>query len=166
MSLIGAISDIKKKSSTLYFQEWQAQTERRVLAEQERERRKDRMMASALLENNNDTEDDTVSSMEYDDHHHPDPADIPMTEDQVNLLYLRTSGHLQNTAPDTEDPPRSPGRSVTKPQPRPFLKRGAGLARFNLPTDLEKQPNRVKKKQPKVKNIASKYTEVRSKIVT
>ena len=42
-------------------QEGQAETERRLLADQERERR--HMMK---LLDNNDTEDDTVSSMEYD----------------------------------------------------------------------------------------------------
>ena len=124
------------------------------------------MMNSALLDNNNDTEDDTVSSMEYDDNHHPqhqsDP-EIPMTEDQLNLLYLRGNLQLQKTEQDREELATSPPPEITKRKPRPFLKRGAGLARFNLPTDLDKQPNRVKKKQPKVKNIATKYTEVRPK---
>ena len=34
------------------------------------------------------------------------------------------------------------------------------MARFNLSTDLDKQPNRVKKKGPNVANVTSKYTEV------
>lgn len=122
------------------------------------------MMNSALLDNNNDTEDDTVSSMEYDDNHHPqhrsDHGGIPMTEDQVNLLYLRSNLQHQKTEMDNGELPTSPPPAKER-KPRPFLKRGAGLARFNLPTDLEKQPNRIKKKQPKVKNIATKYTEVR-----
>ena len=122
------------------------------------------MVNSALLDNNNDTEDDTVSSMEYDDNHHPQHQSDhgggrPMTEDQVNLLYLRSNLHLQKTEVDNEEPPTSPPADKER-KPRAFLKRGAGLARFNLPTDLEKQPNRIKKKQPKVKNIATKYTEV------
>ena len=119
------------------------------------------MMNSALLDNNNDTEDDTVSSMEYDDNHHPQHQSdhaIPMTEDQLNLLYLRGNLQLQKT--DHEDLLATSPPPLTERKPRPFLKRGAGLARFNLPTDLDKQPNRVKKKQPKVKNIATKYTEV------
>ena len=128
------------------------------------------MMNSALLDNNNDTEDDTVSSMEYDDNHHHPPHqlqsehDVPLTEDQRNLMYLRSNLHLQKTELENEEVPTSPP-PVTERKPRPFLKRGAGLARFNLPTDLEKQPNRIKKKQPKVKNIATKYTEVRSQII-
>ena len=43
--------------------------------------------------------------------------------------------------------------------PKPFLKRGAGLARFNLPTDPRKQPSRVRRKQPKVCNVKSKYSQ-------
>ena len=124
------------------------------------------MMNSALLDNNNDTEDDTVSSMEYDDNHHPQHQSeqvVPVTEDQVNLMYLRSNLHLQKAELDNEEVPTS-APPATERKPRPFLKRGAGLARFNLPTDLEKQPNRVKKKQPKVRNVATKYTEVRSQI--
>ena len=50
---------------------------------------------------------------------------------------------------------------VVQRKPKPYLKRGTGLARFNLSTDLEKQPNRIlKKKQPNIKNLPSKYHEV------
>ena len=44
-------------------------------------------------------------------------------------------------------------------QPKPYLKRGSGLARFNLPTDPKKQPSRVKKKQPMITNVKSKYNQ-------
>ena len=47
------------------LQEWQSDTERKILAEQERERSLNMRKNVALLDNN-DTEDDTVSSMEYD----------------------------------------------------------------------------------------------------
>ena len=79
-----------------------------------------------------------------------------MTEDQLNLLYLRNNSRQ---AVQAEPPAHS--AKVEERRPRPYLKRGSGLARFNLSTDLEKQPNRVKKKVTNITNLTSKYTEVR-----
>ena len=44
-------------------------------------------------------------------------------------------------------------------QPKLFLKSGAGLVRFDLPTAPKKQPSKVKKKQPMVTNVKSKYNQ-------
>ena len=46
-----------------------------------------------------------------------------------------------------------------KVEPRPFLKRGSGLARFKLSTDLAQLPCRVRRRQPNVTRIQSRYTE-------
>ena len=46
-----------------------------------------------------------------------------------------------------------------KVEPRPFLKRGSGLARFKLSTDLTKLPCRVRRRQPNVTRIQTRYTE-------
>ena len=63
---------------------------------------------------------------------------------------LDWNGELHETPPQT---------NLEVKEPRPFLRRGAGLARFNLPTDPNKQPSRVKRKQPKVVNVKSKFNE-------
>ena len=70
------------------LQEWQSETERKILVEQERERSRSMRKTVALLDNN-DTEDDTVSSMEYDnDHHEIGPSVPPKLVNISSLLQL------------------------------------------------------------------------------
>jgi hypothetical protein len=43
-------------------------------------------------------------------------------------------------------PPLRPAGSGGGAEPRPFLKRGSGLSRFNLPPDPALQPSRLKRR--------------------
>ena len=113
----------------------------------------------------NDTEDDTVSSMEYDreDENYVcnESANTEKEQNKKNpvsfddILFLKKSLNMQ----DLEEPKPTPEDEDNKIVPKPYLKRGSGLARFNLPTDLNHLPYRKRKQRPNIKNISSKYTQ-------
>ena len=69
------------------LQEWQSETEMKILAEQERERSRSMRKTVALLDNN-DTEDDTVSSMEYDNDHHEISTSVPTKLVNIKLYFI------------------------------------------------------------------------------
>ena len=113
----------------------------------------------------NDTEDDTVSSMEYDreDENYVcnESANTEKEQNKKNpvsfddILFLKKSLNMQ----DVEEPKPTQEDEDNKIVPKPYLKRGSGLARFNLPTDLNHLPYRKRKQRPNIKNISSKYTQ-------
>ena len=83
------------------LQEWQSETERKILVEQERERSRSMRKTVALLDNN-DTEDDTVSSMEYDNDHHEIVPSVPPK--LVNITLFGDSNSSKNHSyPHLED---------------------------------------------------------------
>ena len=118
-----------------------------------------------LMGDTNDTEDDTVSSMEYDreDENYVcnESANTEKEQNKKNpvsfddILFLKKSLNMQ----DLEEPKPTPEDEDNKIVPKPYLKRGSGLARFNLPTDLNHLPYRKRKQRPNIKNISSKYTQ-------
>ena len=118
-----------------------------------------------LMGDTNDTEDDTVSSMEYDreDENYVcnDSANTDKEQNKKNpvsfddILFLKKSLNMQ----DVEEPKPTQEDQANKIVPKPYLKRGSGLARFNLPTDLNHLPYRKRKQRPNIKNISSKYTQ-------
>ena len=118
-----------------------------------------------LMGDTNDTEDDTVSSMEYDrEDENYVCNDLANTEKEQNkknpvsfddILFLKKSLNMQ----DVEEPKPTQEGQDNKIVPKPYLKRGSGLARFNLPTDLNHLPYRKRKQRPNIKNISSKYTQ-------
>ena len=118
-----------------------------------------------LMGDTNDTEDDTVSSMEYDreDENYVcnESANTEKEQNKKNpvsfddILFLKKSLNMQ----DVEEPKPTQEDQDNKIAPKPYLKRGSGLARFNLPTDLNHLPYRKRKQRPNIKNISSKYTQ-------
>ena len=131
-----------------------------------------------------DTEDDTVSSMEYDDtldrEEEPRVARENGGENKMavgqsigdTITFLKRNPNFQKHDQkadsiskvqenhDQSDEQISGSNSARrKIEPRPFLKRGSGLARFKLSTDLSQLPCRVRRRQPDVSRVQSKYTE-------
>ena len=107
--------------------------------------------------------------MEYDEDIHRENMDDHVDENLVinesvnplhypDMTFIRRASN-ENDFQNLQNPPSDLRQNEEKRKPRPFLKRGSGLARYNLPTDLNHLPCRVKRKQPNVKNIQSKYTQ-------
>ena len=78
----------------------------------------------------------------------------PATDD---LTFIKRNPNFQEPGP-AEQPPDTAAAARTR-APKPYLKRGSGLARFNLPTDLSSLPCRVRRSQPRVRGVQSKYTQ-------
>ena len=135
-----------------------------------------------------DTEDDTVSSMEYDDTLDREEEQLRVTRENGGenrmavgqsigdtITFLKRNPNFQKHDQkadnstgiskvqenhDQSDEQISGSNSARrKIEPRPFLKRGSGLARFKLSTDLSQLPCRVRRRQPDVSRVQSKYTE-------
>ena len=135
-----------------------------------------------------DTEDDMVSSMEYDvsmerEEEYEDKKEENGGENKMaigqsigdSITFLKRNAKFHRNDQDQEDSTclhtdiqkhhdqeqisGSDFKVQGKVEPRPFLKRGSGLARFKMSTDLTKLPCRVKRRQPNVTRIQSRYTE-------
>ena len=142
----------------MLLQDWQASTELKI-----REQQRLEVAGSGLQvgEATQDTEDDTVSSMEYEEYS-PGPGPeqrqragtaAPASDD---LTFIKRNPNFQEPGPAEQPPEAAAARTRA---PRPYLKRGSGLARFNLPTDLSSLPCRVRRSQPRVRGVQSKYTQ-------
>ena len=113
-----------------------------------------------------DTEDDLVSSMEYDDTADREWDQVQQNEQGNkkalsdsfgNITFLKRNANFQK---HDQNEDQVTGTDVMQRKgPRPFLKRGSGLARFKLSTDLSQLPCRVKRRPPNTRHIKSKYTE-------
>ena len=79
-------------------------------------------------------------------------------QDQEHSTCLQRNTDIQKHH-DQEQISGSDFKVQGKVEPRPFLKRGSGLARYKMSTDLTKLPCRVKRRQPNVTRIQSRYTE-------
>ena len=131
-----------------------------------------------------DTEDDTVSSMEYDDTLDREEEQPRVTRenggenkmavgqslgDTITFLkripnfqkHDQNIGSTSNSKDHDQSDEQISGSNFAQREiePRPFLKRGSGLARFKLSTDLSQLPCRVRRRQPDVSRVQSKYTE-------
>ena len=107
-----------------------------------------------------------VSSMEYDV-----TADRKLVQDQENkggnknelshsfgnITFLKRNANFPKH--DQNEDQVTGSDVMQRKEPRPFLKRGSGLARFKLSTDLSQLPCRVKRRPPNTRHIQSKYTE-------
>ena len=144
------------------IQDWQAATERKIQAQQKQEL--SQTFPVRIPADSNDTEDDTVSSMEYDgaqeENNHTANTSDNKQLNMMQLMDLRNSFNEMTFLKKNFVTEEVANKNDNKPrEPRPYLKRGAGLARFNLPTDLDHLPCRTRRKQPNVRNIKSKYTQ-------
>ena len=110
-----------------------------------------------------DTEDDLVSSMEYDDTADREWDQVQQNEQGNkkalsdsfgNITFLKRNANFQKH--DQNEDQISGSDVIQRKEPRPFLKRGSGLARFKLSTDLSQLPCRVKRRPPNTRHIKSK----------
>ena len=135
----------------------------KIREQQKQEITKTFQIQTKIVADTNDTEDDTVSSMEYDAEDVHDQEQIHEEFEQNrkiansfdDIQFLKKSLSMK----EIEEHKVIQGDEDKKVIPKPYLKRGSGLARFNLPTDLNHLPYRKKKQQPNIKNISSKYTQ-------
>ena len=144
----------------MLLQDWQASTELKI-----REQQRLELAGSGLQlgEATQDTEDDTVSSIEYEEY---SPGPGPEQRQRAgtaapalacdDLTFIKRNPNFQEPG-HAEQPPEAAAARTRAP--RPYLKRGSGLARFNLPTDLSSLPCRVRRSQPRVRGVQSKYTQ-------
>jgi hypothetical protein len=68
---------------------------------------------------------------------------------QLGMMDSRPVADLlpsDSAAAALSSPPLRPAGSGGGAEPRPFLKRGSGLSRFNLPPDPALQPSRLKRR--------------------
>ena len=135
----------------------------KIREQQKQEMTRTFQIQTQIVADTNDTEDDTVSSMEYDNEDVPDQGQMHGEFEQNrrvansfdDIQFLKKSLSMK----ETEEQKLIQVDENKKVIPKPYLKRGSGLARFNLPTDLNHLPYRKRKQQPNIKNIPSKYTQ-------
>jgi len=137
---------------------WQARQEALLLEEQRQQLsfRISEVEKEKEQEQVEDTEDDTtISSLESDHEPLPGPSLTSPSPDRREDLPLSGGGKTfeqlmaeKLTGKESEGGGNSTVRKVVTP--KPFLKRGSGLSRFNLPADSAKQPGRLRSRTEQV----------------
>jgi hypothetical protein len=89
---------------------------------------------------------------------------------QLGMMDSRpVSDLLPSDSAALSSPPLRPAGSGGGAEPRPFLKRGSGLSRFNLPPDPALQPSRLKRRSrssPKLADSPDLRNPARLRLVT
>ena len=142
------------------IKEWQMSTEKKIKKKQQQEI--SNTFGNKIFVDSNDTEDDTISSMEFDDevndmkqnfqNENIDLDKMDVVPSLADLNEIKKNFNFIESGIDKENESK-------KKEPRPFLRKGSGLAKYNLSTDLNNLPYKSRKKQPQLRNIRSKYNE-------
>ena len=87
--------------------------------------------------------------------HNPEDQLIGLNGRTFTQLLANQLGILEGK----ETPPEEPKRQSV--EPKPFLRRGTGLTRFNLPPDPSQQPSQKKRSQsqPRVSQVKSRLSQ-------
>ena len=117
------------------IKEWQMSTEKKIKKKQQQEI--SNTFGNKIFVDSNDTEDDTISSMEFDDevndmkqnfqNENIDLDKMDVVPSLADLNEIKKNFNFIESGIDKENESK-------KKEPRPFLRKGSGLAKYNLST--------------------------------